>query len=154
MLAYRDTEFLHPSPASAEIDGPPHRTKRGTLWIANRWPGANDSGSANKPLPPAIDADEAAPTFSPLELLVIDISKRDPPNPATGRRWAWLVRLLFGIEVPRPLADSRLEALRVLAISLRRDREPDSAIEAALAAGVTRLQIEHFRTYRPRDLEG
>lgn len=95
-----------------------------------------------------------SPLFTPLELLVIGIGERDPLVEFTSGRWARLRRTLFGIEVPRPFADPRLEALRMLAIALRRRRTPDALINAALAAGVTRAQIEHLRSSRPRDLEG
>lgn len=87
-----------------------------------------------------------APLFSPLELTVIGIGRRDPATRVKrGSRLARLGRMLFGIEPPTPFADARLEALRSLAVALRRRGAPDAEIAAALAAGVTPRQIEHLR---------
>lgn len=87
------------------------------------------------------------PLFSPLELMVIGIGKRDRATVVKrGSRLARLQRLLFGIELPTPFADARLEALRSLVIALRRREHPDAEIAAALAAGVTPQQIEHLRS--------
>jgi hypothetical protein len=146
MLAYRTSQSV-PSSAFRNIAAHRHPPDRRGRQLANRWPSAGDAESANKPQP-ASDTDEATPPFSPLELLVIDIGKGDRLNPAIGPRGALLARLLFGIEVSRPLADPRLEALRVLTISLRRRRMSNAAIEGALAAGLTRPQIEHLRSSR------
>jgi len=153
MLAYQHSTSHRPSPPFGRIDSYRQKTEHVTPRLANRSPIPTDAKSANKPLLPTIVGDEAKPTFSPLELLVINISEGDRRNLITGRRWAWLARLLFGIEVSRPLADPRLEALRVLAVSLRRSGTPVGAIEAALAAGVTYPQIEHLRSSQPRALE-
>lgn len=87
------------------------------------------------------------PLFSPLELMVIGIGKRDRATLVRrGSRLARLQRLLFGIEPPTPFADARLEALRLLTVALRRRESPDAEIAAALAAGVTPQQIEQLRS--------
>jgi len=105
-----------------------------------------------------------APLFSPLELLVIGIGRRDPPallDPSS--RWARLRRWMFGIETPNPFADPRLEALRSLAGALRqRRRSPDARIAnaqmadaqiakaqiaKALAAGITPRQVEYLKAH-------
>ena len=87
-----------------------------------------------------------APLFTPLELTVIGIGRRDPATRVRrGSRLARLQRLLFGIEPPTPFADARLEALRSLAVALRRRGSPDAEIAAVLAAGVTPQQVEHLR---------
>ena len=100
-------------------------------------------------------ADVADPApFTRTELLVIGIGERDPvAGPANGR-WARLRRALFGIEAPPPFADARLEALRVLAGRPREGRARDAAVAAALAAGISRPQIDHLRSSRPRTPEG
>lgn len=117
-------------------------------------PAANDQQSTDEASRPVGEAGAASPPFSPLELLVIGIGERDPLTLVTGGWWARLRRTLFGIEVPRPFADRRLEALRELTIALRRRRSPQSALEAALAAGITRAQIGYLRSSPPRHLEG
>lgn len=95
-----------------------------------------------------------APLFSPLELLVIGIGRRDPAvllDPSS--RWARLRRWMFGIETPTPFADPRLEALRSLAGALRqRHRSPDAQvadaqIANALAAGITPRQVEYLEAH-------
>lgn len=91
-----------------------------------------------------------SPLFSPLELLVIGIGERDRLillRP--GGRLAQLGRLLFGIEVPSPFAEPRLEALRSVANALRHGRKPGAAVAAALASGITRLQIEVLKARNP-----
>lgn len=125
-----------------------HSTQRAPDRLA--WSGG--------PARPKLDAPEGAPVklsipvadasvFSPLELIVIGIGDRDPITSVKwGSRLARLRQWLFGIEAPRPFADRRLEALRSLAIALRRRRRsPDAEVAAALAAGVTHGQIEHLR---------
>lgn len=89
------------------------------------------------------DAEISSP-FSTVERLVIGIGERDPLS-LVARGWlARLGRLLFGIEAPRPFADRRLEALRLLTIALRRGPVPAAALDDALAAGLTQQQIEHL----------
>lgn len=114
-------------------------------------PAANDGLSADVLEPPAPRAGENLPLFSPLELLVIGIGERDPLTMVTGGWLARLGRLLFGVEVPRPFADRRREALRSLTIALRRRPSPDEALASALGAGVTPRQIEHLRSREKRN---
>lgn len=87
----------------------------------------------------------ADPPFTPLELLVIGIGRRDSLMlPETKSRLSRMWRWMFGIEAPRPFADPRLEALRTLAVALRRQRDPGAAIAAARAAAITPQQIAHI----------
>ena len=96
-----------------------------------------------------VEALPAPPLFSSVELLVIGIGKRDRATfVKRGSRLAYLQRLLFGIEAPKPFADARLEALRSLAVALRRHERPEVELAAAAAAGVTPQQIEHLRSSR------
>lgn len=103
-----------------------------------------------RPSPPAVAAKTSRPIFSPLELLVIGIGASDrrtfiKPESRLGR----LQQLLFGIEAPLPFADQRLEALRRLALALRRHgRSSDAEAALALQAGVTSEQIQHLRSGR------
>ena len=93
---------------------------------------------------------QAAPSFTALELTAIEIGRRDRPALLRpGGRLARLARLLFGIEVPSPFADPRLEALRLLANALRHGRGVDVPIAAALASGITPEQIEVVKTRNP-----
>lgn len=82
------------------------------------------------------------PAFTPIELSVIALARVD--GPATVRRRTWLTRLakaMFGIGLPNPLADPRLEALRRFAIVARDHRgdPPQAEIDRFLAAGFTAL---------------
>ena len=108
---------------------------------------ANDAGEIGTE---AAATDMAQPVFSPLDMSVIGIGKRDRLSfVKPGSRLAKLQRFLFGIEAPLPFADRRLEALRRLALASRR-RGRSFADEAALAlqAGVTPAQIRHLRPSR------
>ena len=84
------------------------------------------------------------PVFSRLEAMVVHVGKKDPlPFFSTDGRMARMRRKLFGWRPPTPFADPRLEALRLVVIALRkRKRSPQVAIDAALQAGVTQLQID------------
>lgn len=89
---------------------------------------------------------EPAETFSftSLEIVAIQFGKRDPlPVQETGGRFLRLFRVLFGTRQPNPLADDRLEALRLVVIAMRqRKQSPEAAVEAALAAGIRRSQLD------------
>jgi hypothetical protein len=131
------------------------RTEPGRKGMDDGKPGtpayglaANEAHATDDIKAPVGEAVADVSPFSPLELLVIAIGERDPLTVSAGGWWARLRRTLFGIEAPRPFADRRLETLRELAIALRRRRSPDSALEAALAAGITLRQIEHLRSRR------
>ena len=67
-------------------------------------------------------------------------------------RLARLGGLLFGWKPPQPLADPRLEALRVLVIALRRrGGRPQEAVDDALRAGVSEAQLNLLAAeLRPR----
>jgi hypothetical protein len=95
-------------------------------------------------LPPVQSLQDIGELFSGLELQAIEIGKRDPVSlfKTTGRA-ARIGKLLFGIEQPRPLADRRLEGLRLLVLKLRHSK-PDlqDAIEGARAAGISQAQVE------------
>lgn len=117
-----------------------------TCYALAEPPAAADEAK-NAPPKLALVPSVPAPLFSPLELTVIGIGRRDPATRVKrGSRLARLQRLLFGIEPPTPFADARLEALRSLAVALRRRGSPDAEIAAALAAGVTPEQIEQLRS--------
>lgn len=157
------------APVFDEAIGNEVRRERHRPVCVHSTPSAPDrlAGRA-KPARPKLDAPESTPVtlsipvtdeapvadevtfFSPLELLVISIGDRDPiTSVRPGSRLAQLRQWLFGIEAPRPFADRRLEALRSLAIALRRRRGPDAEVAAALAAGLTSQQIAHLRLRRP-----
>ena len=63
-----------------------------------------------------------------------------------GRIGRWIARMAFAItgnEMPRPLADQRLESLRGLVCSARRQRVPDQgAVAALIEAGFTQAEID------------
>jgi hypothetical protein len=89
-------------------------------------------------------APEERPSLTRLEVAAIHIGKSDPlPILESGGRLARLGRFLFGSKQPNALANERLEALRLVVIALRRHgRSPQDAIEAALAAGIPRSQLD------------
>ncbi|RJF90995.1 hypothetical protein [Sphingomonas cavernae] len=63
----------------------------------------------------------ATATFSACEWTIVELARHDSPaslyEPGRGRR---LVETIFGIRRANPLADPRLEALRRMAVLLRR----------------------------------
>jgi hypothetical protein len=83
-------------------------------------------------------------SFTHLQVAAIRIGISDAlPLPAFGRLLARLGRFLLGTKPPNPLADERLEALRLVVIALRRRHQnPADAIEAALVAGIPRSQLD------------
>ena len=98
------------------------------------------------PAAAAHDGSEAAelPVFTPLEAMVVQIGKSDPlPVFRPDNRLARFGGLLFGLKPPRPLADPRLEGLRLLVIALRqRGGRPQEAVDAASQAGVSESQLK------------
>jgi hypothetical protein len=97
--------------------------------------------------------------LAPLERDVLLISRSDSrsslrPSCLLGR----LRRRLFGIALPNPLADARLEALRRFAVLLRhnRDRLPSAEEARLLEAGFSPEQVRDVRRLvsqeRPRRL--
>lgn len=121
--------------------------------LVDPWVAVPDNDAENgRGIPPKLALVEtvpAPPLFSLIELLVIGIGKRDRPTLVKrGSRLARVQRLLFGIEVPTPFGDARLEALRSLVVALRRREHPGAELAAALAAGITPRQIEHLRSSR------
>ena len=97
---------------------------------------------ASAPAFPASSDSVPAP-FNPLELQVINLAEADPVASigAPSRFTAFFERWL-GIERPRPLADSRLEALRRFAVLARvtGGRLPVEEVRQFLAAGFTLFQ--------------
>jgi hypothetical protein len=87
-----------------------------------------------------------ASPFDPLEMAVVQIGMYDPVPHLTGQGLLMrLCRTIFGVVPAQPLSNPRLEALRVLVLSLRRHgRNPQDAVEAALAGGVTQSQVDHL----------
>lgn len=105
---------------------------------------------ASSDAPASADDRPRQAVFSALEETVIAIGSRDPLVLTTpGSRLGKLLRLLFGIEPPLPFADRRLEALRTLALAVRRSaRRFEAEATLALQAGVTPEQIHHLRSRR------
>ena len=90
----------------------------------------------------SLPAPTAAP-FAPLELQVIGLAEADPvASIGAPSRFAALFERWFGIERPRPLADSRLEALRRFAVLARvtGGELPGEEIERFVEAGFTPFQ--------------
>lgn len=97
---------------------------------------------------------DATTVFSPLELQVIALAAASPGECAScntrdsfvGRMRERLARLL-AIHMPGPLANERLEALRLLACnSFARNGEVAPPLrDAALSAGLSDRQIESLR---------
>lgn len=78
--------------------------------------------------------------FDTLERAAIAIGRRD--RLARNGRVARLLGTIFGIAPAQPLANPRLEALRLLVIALRRSgRDGEAAIAAARAAGLPSAQV-------------
>ena len=99
------------------------------------------------PLPVSESAESQATSpgasFGPLELKVISLAEADPiASIGAPSRFAAFFERWFGIERPRPLADSRLEALRRFAVLVRvtGGQLPGEEIGRFLAAGFTHLQ--------------
>jgi hypothetical protein len=81
--------------------------------------------------------------FNVLELIVVQIGRRDRPSRLKPNGWlAILWKTFFGVEQATRLADPRLEALRVLVIALGERHPRPATFKAALAAGITRQQLE------------
>ncbi len=96
-------------------------------------------GAATAVSTAAMESKPEAPfSFTRLEIAAIQIGKRDPlPLRESARRVTRLGRLLFGPRLPNPLANARLEALRLVVIALRQPhRSPADAIDTALAAAL------------------
>ena len=95
------------------------------------------------PLATRLQGDSAGARFDPLELKVIRLAEADPIASIgpPSRFAAWFERW-FGIERPRPLADSRLEALRRFAVLARvtGGQLPVDEVRRFLAAGFSRFQ--------------
>lgn len=97
---------------------------------------------------------DAKSIFSPLELQVIALAAASPGECTTctthdsfmGRLRERLARLL-AIHLPGPLANERLEALRLLACnSFARNGEVATPLrDAALSAGLSDRQIDSLR---------
>ncbi len=91
-----------------------------------------------------LDAESAAeavirpatePRFTREELAIIDLAEKDGVWSLHGEsRLGRVVRLLFGIEIARPLANRRLESLRRLAVRAWRQRPIDRAALAEFVA--------------------
>lgn len=81
--------------------------------------------------------------FDTLERAAIAIGRRDRlPLFARNGRVARLLGAIFGIAPAQPLANPRLEALRLLVIALRRSgRDGEAAVAAARAAGLPAAQV-------------
>jgi len=80
--------------------------------------------------------------FNDLERAVIAVARCDPVTRKMGPK-VRAIASLFGFTPPNPLADSRLEALRLLVIALRRrDRHPGAEVVAAVASGFSQDQID------------
>jgi hypothetical protein len=91
---------------------------------------------------------EAPPPFTHLEAMAIQVGRSDPiflPN-AAGRL-VKIARVLFGSKPANPLANGRLEALRVVVIAMRRGGSiPGRVIDAAIATGITPAQLDGLAT--------
>lgn len=96
------------------------------------------------PLAERQDAVVSASSFDDAERMAIAIGRNDPrfqidPRSCLGRS-LWV---LFGLRGPNPLADPKLEALRRLALALRRRTgRTGAAVDAALAAGIAQAKID------------
>lgn len=95
------------------------------------------------PLPFGETANAEIQPFDVQELMVVQIGRRDRESYLKPDGWlAILCKTLFGFEHTTRLADPRLEALRMLVIALGRRHPRPAIFKAALAAGVTRQQID------------
>jgi hypothetical protein len=91
----------------------------------------------------SIQNDSAAARFEPLEYKVIGLAEADPvASIGAPSRFAAFFERWFGVARPKPLADSRLEALRRFAVLARvtGGRMPAEEVGRFLAAGFTLLQ--------------
>jgi hypothetical protein len=87
------------------------------------------------------DSDQAR--FGPLEIQVIRLAEADPvASIGAPSRFAAFFERWLGIERPKPLADSRLEALRRFAVLARvtGGQLPIDEVRSFTAAGFTQLQ--------------
>ena len=73
------------------------------------------------------------------ELAVVEMARAEGPRSADpGLLANRVARVLFGIAVPRPLANERLEAIRRFAVAAwYRDEVPESSVRALFEAGVS-----------------
>jgi hypothetical protein len=87
---------------------------------------------------------ETDPRFTGEELAIIDLAEKDGVWSLHGEsRFGRVMRLLFGIEVGRPLANPRLESLRRLAVRAWRHKPIDrDALAEFLAAGFSPRHAE------------
>jgi hypothetical protein len=96
-----------------------------------------------KAVQPSHSGDSTAARFAPLEMQVIRIAEADPvASIGAPSRFAAFFERWLGIERPKPLADSRLEALRRFAELARvtGGQLPIDEVRSFLAAGFTQLQ--------------
>ena len=92
-------------------------------------------------LPLTTDSTDAG--FAPLEMQVIRLAEADPvASIGAPSRFAAFFERWFGIERPRPLADTRLEALRRFAVLARVSggQLPTDEVTRFVAAGFSWLQ--------------
>ena len=75
----------------------------------------------------------------PDEVAVIEMARAEGPRSAdSGLLGNRIARVLFGITVPRPLANERLEAIRRFAVAAwYRDEVPESRVRALFEAGLS-----------------
>lgn len=146
---------LSPSAICTDVAGQPRRCPLARALAAERndSPVADndredDGGAPHTPVSMFAEADADRPVFTKVERLVVDIGRRDPlTRIAHGSPLAKWRQRSFGIEAALPFADRRLEALRSLALALRRrGRSPEAEIALALQAGITPRQIDHLRS--------
>ncbi len=99
----------------------------------------NTESAAKAAIRPAID-----PRFTREELAIIDLAQKDGVWSLHGEsRLGRVMRVLFGIEVARPLANPRLESLRRLAVRAWRQRPIDrDALAEFVAAGFSRSHAD------------
>ena len=73
------------------------------------------------------------------ELAVVEMARAEGPRSADpGLLSNRVARVLFGIAVPRPLANERLEAIRRFAVAAwYRDQVPESRVRALFEAGMS-----------------
>ena len=111
--------------------------KRGKRMAYRKFAGEDDfflhaESASEAPIRPPSD-----PHFTREEWSIIDLAEKDGIwSLHSETRFGRAMRWLFGIEAARPLANSRLESLRRLAVRVWRRRAIDrSALEEFAAAG-------------------
>jgi|SRR5687767_12615311 hypothetical protein len=90
-----------------------------------------------------VQAESAETRFAPVELKIISLAEADPiASIGPPSRFAAFFERWFGIARPRPLANSRLEALRRFAVLARvtGGELPVEEVKRFLAAGFSRFQ--------------